>query len=284
MKITSLFPTNLEHVNKKKQKENFIRKNVRTLLLGVITLVTLAWAYGLQRSMTDPDLWKMPKFYVAMMLNIALGLFVWFLTEGIRIEIRKKNPPDVTQFAANVGNIVTRLKDLETAVGDLSTRLYGPVIPGRAEREGDGDVNALRQGLSALDQKIDWRYTELEWRLDKFLNNPKQFCLLNDSVALSNGSTVTTLQDSLDKVKGWSNSVSDEVKQVAESIGKSTGDINGAVGSQTSKLKTELETKLEKLQGDVDHIREALEQLREFEETDTLESEEEEMNESDDDD
>jgi len=58
----------------------FLASNTRTVVLALITAGTAVWAYLLTAGMDDPDTLKMPKFWVAALLNAALGLFVWWLT------------------------------------------------------------------------------------------------------------------------------------------------------------------------------------------------------------
>jgi hypothetical protein len=131
------------HVPQSRRKLSFSKTNV---VLLVITIASAVSAWWITYDMNDPDGFKMSEFWVAALLNVALGLFVWWMTDGLWTMISR------SVHASD--ELAQRLKELTDAVEELGTRLYGPATKSQ-EEDPQGDINKLWTAIELLKVGLD---------------------------------------------------------------------------------------------------------------------------------
>ncbi len=117
------------------------------VVLLVITIASAVSAWWITYDMNDPDGFKMSEFWVAALLNVALGLFVWWITDGLRAMISRSVQAS-TQLAGLLGALTTTVKTLTDTVKELEERLYGPAT--EFPEESQGDINKLWSAIESL--------------------------------------------------------------------------------------------------------------------------------------
>ena len=118
------------------------------VVLLVITIASAVSAWWITYDMNDPDGFKMSEFWVAALLNVALGLFVWWITDGLRAMISRSVQAS-TQLAGLLGALTTTVQTLTNTVKVLEERLYGPATESQPEVP-QGDINVLREAVRQL--------------------------------------------------------------------------------------------------------------------------------------
>ena len=138
------------------------------LVLLVITIASAVSAWWITYDMNDPDGFKMSEFWVAALLNVALGLFVWWITDGLRAMISRSVQAS-TQLAGLLGALTTTVQTLTNTVKVLEERLYGPATESQPEVP-QGDINVLREAVRQLHNDLanvcPWTKPDKEGKVD----------------------------------------------------------------------------------------------------------------------